>query len=342
MQFDGAAWVEVTQDAQSAIAVTNHGRQNYMDDPQPGELSVVLDDPGGEYNPSNPVGQHYPNVTLGVQMRLRLGDPQAGLLLRRWDNSTAEMWAETADHASLDITGDIAIRMELYPPSWRPAVGVVLAAKATTGQTSWVFRLGTSGVLAFDWSSGGGFEAGKSVVSTAAVPDDDARRAVRITLDVNNGAAGRTITFYTAPSLAGPWSQLGAPVVQATGVTSVFSSAMPVTIGAAQGGAVTALNQSRLAGFVYGFELRSGIDGTVVTNPDFSVQPPGAEPFTDSAGRTWSMLDGARVTDPATRFVGQVTQWEPTWPVGDVEDTNSPGEARVTVGAAGFVSSINN
>lgn len=341
VQFDGTNWVEVTQDVLTPIAVTNHGRQNYMDDPQPGELSVVLDDGDGDYNPSNPTGAHFPNVTLGVPARLRLGDPQAGLRLRRWDNSTAEMWAQTVDHSSLDITGDIDIRIDLQPESWRPAGLTTLAAKyeETGDQRSWLIRLSSTGTIRLAWSSTG--TSASEFGFSPAIPDDGARRAIRVTLDVDNGAGQRTFALYEAGSVDGPWTQL--QQISLSGTTSIFASTAPVTIGTGpDGGPAVGVSLLGLAGTVYRFQLRNGIDGTVVADADFAAQPAGSEPFTDTIGREWTMHRGARITDSATRFVGRATKWEPTWPVGDVSDTNEPGEARVKVDAAGLLASINN
>jgi len=51
-----------------------------------------------------------------------------------------------------------------------------------------------------------------------------------------------------------------------------------------------------MAGTVYAVEVRNGIDGTVVANPNFSGQKPGATSFTDTAGRPWTLNGSALIT----------------------------------------------
>ena len=55
--------------------------------------------------------------------------------------------------------------------------------------------------------------------STAAIPAG--HTAFRATLDVDNGAAGHTVVFYTAANWGDPWVQLGATVVTAAAETMV-------------------------------------------------------------------------------------------------------------------------
>ncbi|GII87695.1 hypothetical protein Ssi03_56850 [Sphaerisporangium siamense] len=145
-------------------------------------------------------------------------------------------------------------------------------------------------------------------VSTLPVPaPPSGRRALRVTLDVNNGAAGRTTTFYYADTIAGPWTQLGDPVVTA-GTTSIFDSTAGVELGDAAD-----LTNSPVTGRFHGFELRSGISGSVVANPDFTTQTPGATSFADASGRTWTIAGQAEITNRQYRFHGEVSSWPPRW-----------------------------
>src|SRR5437764_1479592 len=124
-----------------------------------------------------------------------------------------------------DITGDIDLRMEVTPQTWRPAVNTMLAGKYTTAgnNVSWLWIIKTAGTLEFSWSPNG-TEANRIVrTSTVAVPSTSTRLAVRVTLDVDNGAGGHTVTFYTAPSLNDPWTQLGTAVTNA-GTTSIAAT----------------------------------------------------------------------------------------------------------------------
>jgi hypothetical protein len=132
--------------------------------------------------------------------------------------------------------------------------------------------------------------------TVAATVTDGQRLAVRATLDVNNGAAGHTTTFYTASAIDGTWTQLGAPVITA-GVTSIFNSTAPVEVGSYNSGL-----SDILAGIVHAAEIRSGIGGTVVADPSFASQPSGTASFTDAAGLLWT-LNGTAAIRPTVEPV---------------------------------------
>ncbi|HTE57922.1 MAG TPA: hypothetical protein VK694_04205 [Verrucomicrobiae bacterium] len=192
---------------------------------------------------------------------------------------TNGVYAYTDDHTSLDIPGDIDIRAQIAPTDWTPSTPRSIVSKYVSlgNQRSYRLRLLSSGFLELVWTSDGTTQL--TAASTASpVVSDGATLAIRVTLDVDNGAAGRTITFYTAPTLAGPWAQLGSPIVTA-GVTSLLNSTAPLEVGSVANGI------EPFQGSIFAVEVRNGIDGTVVANPVFSK--PGVINFTDSAGRGW-------------------------------------------------------
>jgi hypothetical protein len=195
--------------------------------------------------------------------------------------------ASTPDQASLDIVGDIDIRAFLDPNSWASGSPQSIVSKfvETGDQRSWRLILETDGRLRLRTSANG--IATSSSVSTVAIPAPaGAPLAVRVTLDVDNGAAGRTYNFYTAPSLLGPWTALGAPVTVG-GITTLFASTAPLEVGAINNGATDVFDGSILAVQVY-----QGISGVLVANPDFAAQPDGTMVFVDSVGLTWTLGSG--------------------------------------------------
>lgn len=212
-------------------------------------------------------------------------------------------YASTPDAAALDVTGDIDIRMGIRPDDWTPANDSVLAAKYTISgdQRSWALRLLTSGKLIFNWSPTGTFAALISVSSTSSVPippEHSGHVFVRVTVDVDNGNSGHTIIFYYATDFDGPWTQLGSPVTR-SGTTSIFASTATLEIGAGDNGGVIFTGGARFSGDVTRFELRNGINGTAVANPDFTARSPGDTSFVDAAGRTWTVQSTAKIaTDP--------------------------------------------
>jgi hypothetical protein len=195
----------------------------------------------------------------------------------------ADSYADTPDHASLDLTGDFDMRVDATT-TWGGATQQTLMGKyVTTGnQRSYRLTVETTGRLRITRSTDG--TAVTTLTSTVAVPISSGRLAVRTTLDVNNGAGGHTATFYTAThGVAGPWVQLGDPVIVAGTITN-FSGSAPVEVGASNNGGL-----SRLTGQIHAAQLRSSIAGAIVANPDFTVQSAGTTNFVDSTGKTWTV-----------------------------------------------------
>lgn len=242
-----------------------------------------------------PTGDGAPTAGIIHAAEVRDGiDTSAGLLL---DGSG---FASTPDAASLDITGDIDLRADVSLADWTPGTNQGLIGKfVTTGdERSYLLRITTGGNIQMVWTVDGTMGTQISATSTIAVPATNTERvAVRATLDVDNGAAGRTITFYTAPTIAGPWVQLGAAVTTA-GVTSIFSSNSALIAGAWGTGA-----SEPMTGTLHAIEVRSGIDGTVVANPDFVAESPGTTSFEDGVGLTWTLNGTAQIVDASEGIV---------------------------------------
>lgn len=173
--------------------------------------------------------------------------------------------ASSPDAAVLDITGDIDIRVRVALNDWTPSIQSYFIAKRTGAtERSWIFGINANGTLALFHSADGVNETvPASTVGTSFV--DGQTGWIRATLDVDNGAGGRVVTFYTAAdALVEPtvWTQLGSPVTTA-GTTSIFSSTAPVTIGSYGDGGT-------LEGKMYRAIVRNGIGGTVVFDADFT------------------------------------------------------------------------
>jgi hypothetical protein len=212
-------------------------------------------------------------------------------------SGAAGTYASTPDAAALDIAGDIDIRADATLPDWTPsgAAMALVSKRGVAGQRSYRLEVQTTGVLLLMWSNDGTTIL-QDASTVAATVTDGQRLAVRATLDVNNGAAGHTTTFYTASAIDGTWTQLGAPVTTA-GVTSIFNSTAPVEVGSYNSGL-----SDILAGIVHAAEIRSGIGGTVVADPSFASQPSGTASFTDAAGLLWT-LNGTAAIRPTVEPV---------------------------------------
>jgi hypothetical protein len=320
----GGQWVDVTADLFSretdAVAITR-GRADEGHRADPASAAFSLRNTDGRYSPRQPTGPYYGLLGRNTPIRVSVAGQSTYLDLPGDTLSKAH----AANTAEMAITGDIDIRIDLELVNWREHVDLCAKYQAAGDQRSWaLFLIGSgSGHVALAHSSDGTTATDVDRVSTVPVPAPaSGRQAIRATLDVDNGAGGHTVTFYTAPTIDGPWEQLGDPVVT-TGTTSIAATVAGIELGDAVG-----LVAEPVKGRIYGFELRDGIDGTVVANPDFTVQTPGAASFADTAPVpvTWDVEGDAEITNRQPRMVGEISSWPARWDVTGV-DVWVPAEA---------------
>lgn len=316
--IDGA-WTDITSDVYFRDEIRiSRGRANEAGRVDPGRCSLTLNNRAGKYSPRNPTGTYYGKIGRNTPIRVSVNTGTAFLDL----TSSSDHRASTADHASLDITGDIDVRFEGRLDTWSPNEVTTLMGKylEPSDQRSWQLVL-DRGYLQLMWTTAGNLGTLRSSTSTErlnAAPGS--KLAVRATLDVDNGAGGRTVTFYTSDSLSGTWTQLGDPVVTGS-TTSIFSSSATLDVGQ-----ITLSSNPGCTGRVHKVEVRSGIGGSVVANPDFTAQAVGATSFADAAGRTWTPSPSNLITNRRTRFIGEVTSWPTRWDTSG-QDIYTPIEA---------------
>lgn len=310
----GGAWVDATGNILKRQLLTHtRGRQDQGSKVDPATCKPLINNTDGRFSPDNPRSPYYEQFgrNSGFRVSVRVGSPALEL------PGNVGAHASTPDHASLDITGDLDVRVDATLFNWlTPAAGSngiceLIAKMGFAGGTkSWL--LGTrNDRMYFRWSADG--TNNLDVDSTAPLPiSPSGRMALRVTMDVDNGSGGRAITFYTATRLVGTdevidWVQLGDSVIQA-GTTSIFNSASAVKIGDATDIALT-----RPTGRVHGAEILNGISGSVVANPDFTAQTIGAASFVDDAGRTWTMNGGTSLTNRRTRLAHEMAAYPTRW-----------------------------
>jgi hypothetical protein len=249
----------------------------------------------GRFSPRNPSGAYYGKIGRNTPVRasVRLG-------LSRMLCVAAGDYFKTPDNASVSITGDTDIRVDLELDTWHR--NQLLAYKNTgSPQISWQLEILDTGKLKFTWSANG--TATLTATSNGVIPEPHAgRKAVRVTIDVDNGAAGNTVAFYSADTISGTWAQISTSIVTA-GTTSIFDSTSEVRVG------------DLADATFYAFKLLNGIAGTEVANPDFTAQTDGATSFNDAAGRTWTAQAGASITTRRYLFCGEVSSWPQSWDV---------------------------
>jgi hypothetical protein len=230
------------------------------------------------------------------------------------------------DEAALDITGDIDLRAHVAMDDWTPSVTSSIIGKLTAlgDQRSYWFNVQTSGDITFIWSETGTFDTLRSATSTIAPAVSDGQALwVRVTLDVDNGASGRDIKFFTSNDGIS-WVQLGSTVTQAN-TTSIYSSTSPLQIG------TRGDNGNPVVGKFYRAQVFDGIEengGTKVLDIDTSK-------ITSGSNTSFNALTGQVVTiNRSTSGRKSVAVVSPIWLFGTDDYMEVANDALINFGAA--------
>lgn len=321
----GGVWTDITPYAYLGDPITiTRGRADQAAHIDPGTAKITLINNDGRFSPRNPLSPYYGKIGRNTPIRVSVKAGSSYLLGP--GGTGGSQGVQTPDTSALDIVGDLDVRVDATLDNWFTSgllASVELAGKfnSSGSQKSWLLHA-RDGKLHFEWSADGVNTT--QIDSTVKLPGRR-RLAVRATLDVNNGASGSTVVFYTAGSLTGTWVQLGDPIVTA-GVTSIFSGTAPLRVGRASD-----LSFVNPEGQVWGAEIRNGINGTVVANPDFRTKTPGTTSFTDGTGKVWTVQPSASISNKRVRLSGEVANWPVSWGNGSSMDV------RVSVQGAGIL-----
>ncbi|MEU8362314.1 hypothetical protein AB0C27_40480 [Nonomuraea sp. NPDC048882] len=304
LYLDGS-WVDVTSHVyrRDMVRITR-GRSSESDHVDRSTCALTFDNRDGRYSPRNPAGQYYGLLSRNTPIRVAV---ERGPSYLELPGATGDK-ITCPDAAALGITGDLDVRIDCTLLDWHAVSDLACKWVATGDQRSWALYINAN-VLVLDWSPTGSSTTLQSWTTVPVPFPPSGRQALRATLDVNNGASGHTVTFYRADTIDGPWEQLGDPVVTA-GTTSVFDSLAGLEVGD-----IAVFAGDATAGKLHAFELRSGIGGTVVANPDLRIQTPGATSFADTASspNTWTLEGGTSISNRRWRFHGEVSSWPPRW-----------------------------
>lgn len=227
-------------------------------------------------------------------------------------------YASAPNAAPLQITGDQTLIVGVNADSYAPAASQALIGKwnATGEQRGIALSIeATTGNLLLVQSTAGTAATVVSFTSTATLASVGITaltpRWLAATLDVDNGAAGRSAKFYyaaftstTPPAFPAGWTQLGATVTVAT-AANTFNSSAELGIGAIAAGTVWPL-----AARVFYADVRNGYDGagSTVFSVDFSSYAKLATSVTAATGQTVTIntsgATGARISGARDRYWG--------------------------------------
>jgi len=215
-------------------------------------------------------------------------------------NLLAASGLTTPHHADFALTGDQGFWFAGALTDWSSGVQTLVSKYGASGQRQAKLTINATGNLIFTWSPNGTTEL--SATSASAVGfANGAFGYARAWIDVDNGAAGRTVTFQTSADGV-IWTNLGAPVTTA-GVTSVFvATGAPLRVGINGSLTEPAIGSVRHAGYFSGIP---GVNAVVVANPSLigarhlmglTTTP---NTFTDAKAKVWSFLGTSVVTSNA-------------------------------------------
>jgi hypothetical protein len=326
----GNVWTDVTAwtlhdsggeaAARPAVTITRGRADETTSGATPAQAAWKADNTGGRFTARNPLGAWYPYLRRGALARWSV--PAAVNYLRLETDSSS--YVSCPNSTSLNITGDLEARIDLQLTSGTSCI--LMSKGAAAGPYSWAWGVNADGTQFFQYSPDGTTNL-RTATSAVPMPWTSGRFSMRVTYAWATGI----VTFWYGSSVTGPWTQLGAPVYSGA-TTGIASTTQPVvvgydafhagltgmaqTFGGTPGQAWKPAADMSIQGRVYEFQLYSGIGGTLVADPVFSSQTPGASSFADGQGNTWTLAGTAEISARDFRFHGELsslpTEWDPT------------------------------
>jgi hypothetical protein len=175
---------------------------------------------------------------------------------------------------------DIELVCRVAADDWTPTAEGYIMGKYNThatgpyqNQRSFALSVLTSGRLNIRISPDGASSTPLSVSSPIIAPfTDKTTYWIKVTVDVDNGAGGNNISFYyTNDQVDEPtsWIQMGGPVTTAN-ITSIFPNTSFLEIGGIYGVGNQNSTTGPFAGKVFRTIVRNGINGSKVSDIDFT------------------------------------------------------------------------
>lgn len=219
-------------------------------------------------------------------------------------NITAGLGASALSYDPAQVTGNLEIIIKAgRDDDWRPAGNQTLISHYDTGgnRRSWRVYLDADGngdqtligQPVFIWSADG--ITPFAIAANDRLPIDASGIVrLRIVFEANNGAGGKTLTFYTRETDDAEWRVFGDTTTLA-GTTSIAASTAPYIVGAVMASGTIV---ESFEGRIYSAEVRDNT-GTILS-PDFTNHLDGTRTFDDAQGNTWAVNGAASIYSPTT------------------------------------------
>lgn len=319
------SWVSVVEATGSrtrlATPITvRTGTSAWGSRPGTGKASYVLDNHDGRWSPDNTSSIHYPYFKRNIPVRIGFNRFAA---YATPNGGSGNDIISTPDTAALNVTGDIDVRcwFQLHED-------LIDTLEGGNAYQLGFKRLGSSGwnwyiydendaihmavVLTYNDGTTNQNIAVTTIDAGGEVPwwaNHDAV-AMRWTVDVSTN----TLRFYYGSSINGSYTEIGSGVVLGT-----VSSLVPSTSSLRVAGGGIGVFVVPLKGRMFQFQMRDGIDGTIVADCDILNQTHGTTSFTGDAGLTWTVGADGEISQTRWRFHGEIASIAPKW---DKADTN--------------------
>ncbi|MFI6334125.1 hypothetical protein [Streptomyces sp. NPDC050535] len=302
LYFDGA-WNDISRSlrATAPVTFTRGLTSESASEASPMGAECVLDNRSNDYSPRNPRSRLKGKIGRNTPIRLgyRVGSPWVNLPGTNGNEIT------TPTNAAYNVT-DVDLRLDLALDDWATGQGIAARYTASGNNRSWGVYLAGTGQIAFVWSPTGTSTTITQFSTVPVIAYNGQRLTLHITLDVDNGASGYELRFYTGRTVDDEeWELLGDPIV-GVGTTAVFAASSGVEFGDFLG-----LVVAGMTGKAFALKLMSGILGTAVLAMTTADAAPGAASFT-SNGAVWTTTTGATLTNHHIRMAGEVPAWPPS------------------------------
>src|ERR1051325_3437017 len=110
----GNTWVDATGKILKRQSLTHtRGRPDLGARADPSTCRPLINNTDGRFSPDNPLGPYYGQFGRNTPFRISAAAGSTHLSTTQSNDR-----ARTPDHSSLDITGDIDIRLEAYVSTW--------------------------------------------------------------------------------------------------------------------------------------------------------------------------------------------------------------------------------
>jgi hypothetical protein len=239
--YDGS-WNSLGPDFDRRGIEARHGASSEGAQPDVSSLGFTLKNGDGKYSPRNPSSPLYGKIGRNTPARAvaKMGAP--------WLRLAPGDQAAVTYSSDFVPTGDIDLRWWGDGGSLGAGDHTLLRRWDGLGTQVYYLRATDNGRITL-WASTTGSDA-ILFQSSAPIPSWAGEIAIRVALDVNNGAGGATARFYYARTLDGPWLPLGSPQSRTGTITLYTGGTAPLRLQ----GATTS------EGAIYGFEVRHSLD----------------------------------------------------------------------------------